>query len=78
MDLNIGVQGREFALLRCEEFGVEIAEVDCKGAVVGELVGGCAADAEGGVGACRKDRDMLDTEDDSDIKVKRTEGKHTK
>ena len=55
MDLNIRVQGRKFTLLRYEKFSVEIAEVDCKGAVVGELVGGCAADAEGGVGACRKD-----------------------
>lgn len=32
--------------------GVGVADVEGKGAVVGELVGGGAADAEGGVGAC--------------------------
>ena len=35
--------------------GGEVADVDGAGAVVGELVGGGAADAEGGVGACYYD-----------------------
>lgn len=52
MDLDIGVQGNKFALLRGEVLGVEVTEVDCTGAVVGKLVGAGAADAEGGVGAC--------------------------
>ena len=32
--------------------GCEVAQVDCARAVVGILVGGGAADAEGGIGAC--------------------------
>ena len=39
---------------------VEIAKVDGAGAVVGELVGGSAADAEGGVGACDYDYFVFD------------------
>lgn len=79
MDLDIGIQGRKFALLRCEEFSIKVAEVDCTSAVVGELVGGGAADAEGGVGAWRKDWEMLDNEDDSNMEREESSGgKHTK
>ena len=41
--------------------GGEVADVDCAGAVVGELVGGGAADAEGGVGACDDDHFAFDS-----------------
>lgn len=35
--------------MRFEEVVGEVADVDCEGAVLGELVGAGAADAEGGV-----------------------------
>ncbi len=38
--------------MRGEVLGVGVADVEGAGAVVGVLVGGGAADAEGGVGAC--------------------------
>ena len=46
-----GVEGLQFPDVEGEVLGGEVAEVDGAGAVVGELVGGGAADAEGGVGA---------------------------
>lgn len=51
MDLDGRVQGVEFLGMGGQVLGVEIADVDCEGAVAGELVGAGAADAEGGVGA---------------------------
>jgi len=48
---NGGVEGGEFAGVGGEVGGVEVAEVDGEGEVGGELVGGGAADAEGGGGA---------------------------
>jgi len=45
------VQGGDFAFVRVEVRGAEVAEEDGVGAVAGELVGGGAADAEGAVGA---------------------------
>jgi hypothetical protein len=49
VDVHGGVEGAEFAGVHGEVRGGEVAEVDCEGAVAGELVGGGAADAEGGV-----------------------------
>lgn len=45
------VQRLQFPDVRGEVLVAEVADVDGAGAVVGELVGGGAADAEGGVGA---------------------------
>ena len=52
MDVYGGIEAREFALVGFEVAVVVVADVDCAGAVAGELVGGGAADAEGGVCAC--------------------------
>ena len=51
MDVDGRVEGLEFASVGGEVGVVEVADVDCAGAVVGELMGGGAADAEGGIGA---------------------------
>lgn len=52
MDLDGGVKREDFAFVRLEMGGREVAEVDGAGAVFGELMGGGAADSEGAVGAC--------------------------
>ncbi len=49
MDFDGGVEGLQFSGVSGEVLVGEVADVDCAGAVVGELVGGGAADAEGGV-----------------------------
>lgn len=49
VDGHVGVQGGEFARVQVEVRGGEVADVDCARAVAGELVGGCAADADGRV-----------------------------
>ena len=51
MGVDGGVEGLQFAGVHGEVVVAEVAEVDGAGAVVGELVGCGAADAEGGVGA---------------------------
>lgn len=50
VDLDRGIEGGEFALVGFEMGRGEVAEVDGAGAVMGELVGGGTADAEGRVG----------------------------
>jgi hypothetical protein len=52
VDVDGGVEGVEFARVRVEVGGGEVAEVDCAGAVAGELVGRGATDAYDGVCAC--------------------------
>lgn len=52
VDVDGGVEGGEFALVRCEVRGGVVAEEEGARAVAGELVGACAADADGGVCAC--------------------------
>jgi hypothetical protein len=49
VDGDAGVEGGEFARVQGEVSGGEVAEIDCAGAVACELVGGGAADANGGV-----------------------------
>jgi len=49
MDLRFWIQALELSLMHREILIVEIAEVDCASAILRELVGGSAADAEGGV-----------------------------
>lgn len=44
-----GVEGGEFAFVGCEVGVVVVADVNCFGAVVGELMGRCSAYAEGGI-----------------------------
>lgn len=61
MDVDGWVEGIEFFAVRIEELGVEVADVDCEGAVAGELVGAGAADAEGRVGAGDDDDFTLDS-----------------
>ena len=51
MDVDARVEGLEFPNVGGEVGAVVVADVEGAGAVVGELVGGGAADAEGGVGA---------------------------
>ncbi len=51
VDVYGWVEGFQVAGVDGEVLGVGIADVDCAGGVVGELVGGGEADAEGGVGA---------------------------
>jgi len=49
MDLDPGIQALKLPLMHREILVVEITEVDCASAILRELVGGSAADAEGGV-----------------------------
>jgi hypothetical protein len=51
MYVDAGVQRVELALVRFQVGGGKVADEDRAGAIAGELVGRCAADAEGGVGA---------------------------
>jgi hypothetical protein len=51
MDLRFWIQALELSLMHREILIVEIAEVDCASAILRELVGGGAADAEGGIGS---------------------------
>jgi hypothetical protein len=51
VDCDGGVEGFELARVQVEVRGGEVAEIDCFGAVAGELVRGGAADAYGGVRA---------------------------
>lgn len=51
MDVDGGVEGRELGLVGGEMYGGEVAQVDGARPVMGILVGGGAADADGGVGA---------------------------
>ena len=60
MDGDGGVEGLQFACVLGEVLRGEVAEVEGAGAIVGELVGGGAADAEGGVGACYYDYFVAD------------------
>ena len=52
VDVDGGVEGGELGLVGGEVHGGEVAHVDCARSIVGILVGGGAADADGGVGAC--------------------------
>ena len=61
MDFYGRVEGGEFAGVGREVCGGEVADVDGAGAVVGVLVGGRAADAEGGVGARDDDHFSFDS-----------------
>ena len=58
MDLAGGVEGGQFAGVRAEVCVGYVAEVEGCGAVGGEVVGCCAADAEGAV-AAREDGDAV-------------------
>lgn len=49
MDLDIGVEGVEFAFVGGEELVAEVAEEDCTGAIVCELMGTGASNTEGGI-----------------------------
>lgn len=53
-DVNIdgGVEGGQLALVGCQVRLSEVAEVDGAGTVLSVLMGCCAADADGTVGAC--------------------------
>lgn len=51
VDGDVRVEGVELALMRFEVLGVEIAEEDGFGAILGEEMRGCPSDSNGGVGA---------------------------
>lgn len=51
MDLRFGVEGVDFPLVSFQVLGVEVADVDGFGAVVGEVVSRSATDAKRRVAA---------------------------
>jgi hypothetical protein len=51
VDVHLGPQSVDLALVRLEVGAIVVADVDGLGAVLGELQSGCAADSEDGVGA---------------------------
>lgn len=58
VDIDGGVEGRELGLVGGEVGGGEVAQVDGARPVMGILVGGGAADADGGVGAYREEESL--------------------
>ena len=52
MDVNVGVERVQFALMKVEVRGSEVAEIDCAGAMASELMGRGTADTDGRICAC--------------------------
>lgn len=49
MDIDGRIEGPQFPLVRSQKLGVEIADIDCLGAIARELVRARSPDAEGGI-----------------------------